>query len=85
MFLDSDERIDLDMHNVEGYSNELKKLKRDDSDLVLNLELKNAVTNKFRLRVWRYSQGEYLYLLGNRGVTMKYKEYTIIKEKNLES
>ena len=85
MFLDSDERIDLDMHNVEGYSNEFKKLKRDDGDLVLNLELKNAVTNKFRFRVWRYSQGEYLYLLGNRGVTMKYKEYTIIKEKNLES
>lgn len=83
--MDSDERIDLDMHNVEGYSNELKKLKRDDSDLVLNLELKNAIANKFRLRVSRYSQGEYLYLLGNRGITMKYKEYTIIKEKNLES
>ena len=73
------------MDNSKGYRNELENLKRDDSDLLLKLELKNAVENKFHLRVLGYSQGDYLYLLGNRELTIKYEEYTIAKEKHLAS
>ena len=84
-FSDSNEQIYLDMDNSKGYRDELENLKRDDSDLLLKLELKNAVENKFHLRVLEYSQGDYLYLLGNRELTIKYEEYTIAKEKHLAS
>ena len=30
-----------------------------------------------RLRVWGYTNGEYLYMLGNAELTLKYKTYTI--------
>ena len=30
-----------------------------------------------RLRVWRYINGEYLYMLVDEGLTLKYKTYTI--------
>ena len=30
-----------------------------------------------RLRVWGYAKGEYLYMLTDGGLTLKYKTYTI--------
>ena len=37
------------------------------------------------LRVWGYSQGEYIYILSDRGLTLKYKNNAFVKEDNLES
>ena len=33
-----------------------------------------------RLHVWGYSQGEYFYLLTERGLTIQYKSYGITKK-----
>ena len=85
-FSDSSEQIYLNMHDSKGYTNELEKLKQNNgSDLGLKLELENAMVDKLPLRVWGYSQGKYEYLLGSRGLSMKYKEYAIVKEQNLAS
>ena len=82
-FLNSDEQIYLDLRHSKGYTNKLEKLRRDESDLLLKIEFKNALQKKMRLRVWGYLQGEYLYLLTNCGLTMNYKTHTIEKEKYL--
>ena len=62
----SDERICLDLRASSGYTNEAKKLERNDWK-----ERKSAVTKKLtslvRLRVWAYSIGEYLYILSKNG------------------
>ena len=52
---------------------ELEKFRRSNSELILKTNLKNALTKKTRLRGWGYSQGEYLYLINDREMTMKYK------------
>ena len=69
-FSDSDKRIYLDLWESKGYTNKFEKLRRDDSDLVLTVELKNVLQKKMHLRVWGYSQGEYLYLLSDRSLAM---------------
>ena len=38
--------------DITGYSGELEKLRRDDTDLILEINLKNALTKKLRLRLW---------------------------------
>ena len=76
-FTDSDERIYVTLCDSKSYTNEVEKLRRDDSDLVLKIKKKK----KMCLRVWGYLQGEYPYLLTDKGLTMKYKNYTIAKEK----
>ena len=43
----------------------------------ITIELKNALVKKIRLRVWGYSNGEYLYMQKDRSLTLKYKTYTI--------
>ena len=35
-----------------------------------------------RLRVLEYSMGEYLHILGNGGLTLKYKTYSIVSQEN---
>ena len=37
---------------------------------------KKILAIKMWLRVWEYSQGEYLYQLSNQGLTIKYKIYS---------
>ena len=64
-----------------GYTDELKKLNRDDSDLSITTTLKAAVTRKIRLRMTRYFQGEYLYSLSREGLIMNYKEYSVNRQK----
>ena len=39
--------------------------------------LKKAVTKKFKLRIWAYSLGEYLYILIKDGLTLKDRTYSI--------
>ena len=55
----------------------MKKSSRNDSKLTATIKLKSALTHKMRLRVCGYSNGEYLYMVVEGGLTLKYKNYTI--------
>ena len=55
----------------------MEKPTRNNSKMVAKLELQNALTKKRRLRVWGYTDGEYLYMLLDSGLTLKYKTYSI--------
>ena len=59
----SDERVYLNLRASSGYTNEAKKLERNDSKINFDILLKSAATKKLRLRVWAHSIGEYLYIL----------------------
>ena len=52
---------------------------RDESDERVYIGLRDSLgyTNKMRLRIWEYTNGEYLYVLVDNGLTIKYKTYTI--------
>ena len=68
------------MRRSKGYTDELEKLTRDDSDLTLTVKLKAAAIKKLRLRVTGYSQAECYCTLSNRGMIMSYKNCGISKE-----
>ena len=67
------------MRRSKGYTDELEKINRDDSGLALTISLKAAAAKKLRYRNTGWSQGEYWYLLSNRGYIMSYKNYNISK------
>ena len=69
----------MDMRRSKGYTDELEKINRDDSLLTLTINLKNPATSKLWYRITGWSQGEYWYLLTNRGYIMSYKNYNISK------
>ena len=79
-FTKTDENLYINMRRSKGYTDELEKLTRDDSDLTLTVKLRAAATKKLRLRATGYSQAEYYYTLSNRGMIMSYKNYGIFKE-----
>ena len=54
-----DDRIYIDMRRSKGNTDELEKITRDDSGLVIYIKLKAVATKKMRLQVAGYSQGEY--------------------------
>ena len=64
-FASADEKIFIDLRRGKGYTDEIEKLNRDDSNLSVTITLKNAAAKKMRLRVTGYYEGEYLYLLSN--------------------
>ena len=74
-----DDRIYIDMRRSKGNYDELEKITRDDSGLVIYIKLKAAAAKKMRLRVVGYSQGEYWYAHTNKGYIMAYKNYNISK------
>ena len=74
-----DDRIYIDIRRSKGNYDELKKITRDDSGLVIYIKLKAAATKKMRLRVVGYSQGEYWYAYTNKGYIMAYQNYDIAK------
>ena len=74
-----DDRIYIDMRRSKGNYDELEKITRDDSGLVIYIKLKEAAAKKMRLRVVGYSQGEYWYAHTNKGYIMAYKNYNISK------
>ena len=77
---ESDERVYIDMRRSKGYTNELEKINRDDSSTALNIKLKAAAAaKKLRFRITGFPQGEYWYLLSNKGYIMSYKNYNISK------
>ena len=54
--------------------------------MTINIKIKNHLSKKIRLRVWRYTNGEHLYMLLDSRLTFKYKTYTIKSEEDeLES
>ena len=73
----SDERIYIDLRDSLGYTNEMERPNRNDSKLKLTIETKIPLTKKIRLRVWGYTNGEYLYMLLDVSLMLKYKTYTI--------
>ena len=74
-----DDRIYVDMRRSKGYANELEKINRDESRIALTISLKEAAGKKMRFRITSFSQGEFWYLLSNRGSIMSYKNYNISK------
>ena len=76
---DTDDRILIDMRRSKGYTDELEKINCDYSDLAVTIGLKEAATKKLRLPIIGYSQGEYWYLLSNKGYIMSFKDYNISK------
>ena len=56
-----------------------KKNNCDDSGIALTIILKEAAGEKMRFRITSFSQGEFWYLLSNRGYIMLYKNYNISK------
>ena len=74
-----DDRIYIDMRRSKGNYDELEKITRDDSGLVIYIKLKDAAAKKMRLRIVGYSQGEYWYAHTNKGYIMTYKNYNISK------
>ena len=81
-FTDSDERVYIDIRRSKGYTGKFERVNRDDSDLVVTVDLKAAATKKMRLYVIGYYQGEYMYMLTKEGLVMNHKEYSIAKIKN---
>ena len=74
---DSEKRCYIDLHDSLGCTNEIKKLSRKDSKLIPTIKLKSPLTKKMRLRVRGYTKDEYLNILVDGGLTLKYKTYTI--------
>ena len=58
-FASADKKIFIDLRCSKGYTNEIEKLNRDDSDLSVTTTLKNGARKKMRLHVTGYYQGEY--------------------------
>ena len=81
-FTDSDEKVYIDIRRSKGYTGEFERVNRDDSDLVVTVDLKKAAAKKMRLYVTGYYQGEYMYMLTKEGLIMSHKEYSIAKIKH---
>ena len=50
---------------------------RNDFKLKSTIEIKISLTKKMKLWVWGYTNGEYLYMLYDGSLMLKYKTYTI--------
>ena len=80
-FTDSDERVYIDIRRSKGFTGELERVNRDDSDLTVTVDLKAAATKKMRLRITGHFQGEYNYMISSNGLIMNSKEYGVSKIK----
>ena len=80
---ESDERLYTDLRRGQGYTGELEKINRNDSNLTLTITLKQAATKKMKLRVIGYYLGEYLYTHSNQGILSTFKDYSIIEQNKL--
>ena len=81
-FTNSDERVYIDLRRSKGFTGEFERVNRDDSDLVVTVDLKNAAADKMRIYISGYYQAEYLYMLSKNGLVMNHKEYSVAKIKN---
>ena len=62
--------------------NEIEKPSRNNSKMTINIEMKHLSLKKMRLRVWECTNGKYLYMLLDGGLTLKYKTYTTKSEED---
>ena len=60
-----------------GYVKEAKKRERNDSEINLQITLKDTADFNLRVRVWVYSLSEYLYVLSKSGLTLKHRTFRI--------
>ena len=74
----------VDIRCSKGFTGELQRVNRDDSDLTVTVELKNAAVKKMRLHVTGYFQGEYNYMISTNGLIMNYKESGVNKIKTVK-
>ena len=81
-FTDSDEKVYIDIRQSKGYTSELERVNRDDSDFSVTVDLKAVATKKMRLYIRGYCQTEYMYMLSKNGLAMQLKEYRVAKIKN---
>ena len=72
-----DERLYVDLRPSHGHTDELKKPTRNDSKMTITIETKIPLVQKMRLRVWGYTNGEYIYSQHDGSLTLKYKTYTL--------
>ena len=79
----SDEKIYIVLRRSRGYTGELEKLVRNDSNLALTVNLKQASTYILRLFVTTYSQAEWYYATSSQGQTMLLKQYKVLAKKTL--
>ena len=73
----SNEKIYIDLRDSLAYTDEIEKPNRNDSKLNVTIELRNPLAKKMRLSVWRYTNGQYLYMLTDGSLILKHKTYTI--------
>ena len=52
--LQTDEKVYIDIRRSKGYTSELERVNRDDSDLSVTVDLKAAATKKMRLYIRGY-------------------------------
>ena len=71
------------MKRGQGYTREVEKISRNDSNLLLTVTLKAVAQSKMRLRVTVFYQGEYLCTLSNQGILMSFKKYTITEQSDI--
>ena len=81
-FANSDERVYIDLRRGKGFTGEFERVNRDDSELSVVIDLKNAAADKMRIYVTGYYQAEYIYMLSKNGLIMNHKEYSVSKIKN---
>ena len=79
----SDERLYIDFRLGKGYTSELEKINRNDSNLTLTVNLKAAATKKMRLRVVGYYQGEYMYTMSSLDLLLSFKDYGIVEQNEM--
>ena len=66
-FSSSDERLYIYLRESKGYTDELEKIWRDDSNLVLYTTLLREATNKKVKLRFEYFLGEYIYMFTDKG------------------
>ena len=81
-FTNSDERVYIDLRRSKGFTGEFERVYRDDSELSVTIDLKNAAADKMRIYLSGYFQAEYLCMLSKNGLIMNHKEYSVAKIKN---
>ena len=79
----SDEKLYVDIRRGRGFSNEIERIVRNDSNRTLTTTLQNAAVKKMRLRVVGYYQGEYIYSMTNLGLLLSYKDYGIVAQNEM--
>ena len=80
---ESNQCIYIDLRGGQGYTGELEKDNRNDSNLTLMVTFKTATAKKMRLRVIGYYQGEYLYTLSKQGILLTFKYYSIVEQNEI--